>query len=78
MTVETALELPPDAAAVQQANGTNAATLPKRSKTRQGKARLLTLSTPALRPDHQLLHEEGVDTQVELGHPVYARSTRSS
>jgi hypothetical protein len=44
--LETALEIPPDAAAVQQTNGVgNANLLPKRSKTRQGKPRLLTLDS---------------------------------
>jgi hypothetical protein len=42
MSMGTACEIPPDTATVRQANGTGTA-LPRRSKTRQGKARLLTL-----------------------------------
>jgi hypothetical protein len=41
--MELASEIPPDAATAQQTNSASAA-LPRRSKTRQGKARLLTLN----------------------------------
>lgn len=43
MTTGPVLEMPPDADAVQQANGDVTTMLPRRSKTRQGKVRLLTL-----------------------------------
>jgi hypothetical protein len=38
--MEPALEMSPDAAAVQQTNGAGTTSLPRRSKTRQGKLRL--------------------------------------
>jgi hypothetical protein len=43
MTMESTLETSPDAARKRQTNGAGTANLPKRSRTRQGKARLLTL-----------------------------------
>jgi hypothetical protein len=63
--METALEMPPDTASVQQASSAGAA-LPRRSKTRQGKARLLTLDaldarTAAYADARKLIRDLSVD-----------------
>ena len=43
--METAVEIPLDTAAMQPANNGTGAKLPRRSRTRQGKTRLLTFES---------------------------------